>query len=407
MTTPRLVTFNILLILGGLLAALGLAEMVTRLLIFHSLVLPKQRHHSELWQAHESRGWSVIPNEAAFMQTLDYAVLTKTNSRGLNDEEHAYEKPAGVYRILLVGDSFMFGREVPRYAALPALLRTAFAPRRAVEVINLSAVGYGTVQEYLYLQEEGFKYSPDLVLLAMFPYNDLVDNSRELNGLLWGEDAFLTWGRPYARWNAAESRLIIETPDSERVTEKFALDCRQRQVADRQWDCRQRAALLILLSQAAAQISEGMKTPVYDPAVVFGAYLTGGRNPQQVPLWDSSREITLRLVEAMQDACRRHGAKFAVLLIPSKLQVDPEYQQFIRRNYPEFVFDMRLNEKILTSSWESQGIQFLELAPHFERAYASSRTPLYFRIRDEHWTTKGHAVAAAAVKDFVLKTFME
>ena len=40
--------------------------------------------------------------------------------------------------------------------------------------------GYGTTQELLTLQHEVWKYSPDLVLLAVTTGNDISDNSRRL-----------------------------------------------------------------------------------------------------------------------------------------------------------------------------------------------------------------------------------
>ena len=54
------------------------------------------------------------------------------------------------------------------------------------ELIDGSCGGWGTVQEYLYLQEEGPKYQPDLVLLAFFVGNDVANNSAliELDGNL-------------------------------------------------------------------------------------------------------------------------------------------------------------------------------------------------------------------------------
>jgi hypothetical protein len=41
--------------------------------------------------------------------------------------------------------------------------------------MNAGVGGYSTVQEFLYLQDEGMKFSPDLVLLMVFE-NDFTDN---------------------------------------------------------------------------------------------------------------------------------------------------------------------------------------------------------------------------------------
>ncbi len=51
---------------------------------------------------------------------------------------------------------------------------------QTVEVINFGVSGYGTAQELLTLREKVWKYSPDLVLLAITTNNDITDNSRAL-----------------------------------------------------------------------------------------------------------------------------------------------------------------------------------------------------------------------------------
>ena len=51
---------------------------------------------------------------------------------------------------------------------------------KQIEVINLGVGGYGTLQAYLALVEEGLKYSPNLVVLGFFFGNDLKNNSRTL-----------------------------------------------------------------------------------------------------------------------------------------------------------------------------------------------------------------------------------
>src|SRR6185295_3673698 len=49
-----------------------------------------------------------------------------------------------------------------------------------IEVINFGVSGYGTTEELLTLREKVWKYSPDLVVLAVTTNNDITDNSRAL-----------------------------------------------------------------------------------------------------------------------------------------------------------------------------------------------------------------------------------
>ncbi len=114
-------------------------------------------------------GWRNIPGWSA---TTNGKKLT-INSRGLRDREYALAKPAGVKRILVLGDSYTWGYGVADEEIYTEVLERSLAKRGArVQVINSGVSGWGTDQEYLFLEREGIKYQPDLVVLALFIIND-------------------------------------------------------------------------------------------------------------------------------------------------------------------------------------------------------------------------------------------
>jgi hypothetical protein len=116
-------------------------------------------------------GWKPRPN-VHDAQAFGGKLLT-TNARGLRgSRNYAYEKPEGVFRIVVLGDSFTFGEEVGDDDAYPHQLEARLP---GVEVINLGVHGYGHDQMLLYLKEEGLRYHPDLVLLG-FISDDMVRN---------------------------------------------------------------------------------------------------------------------------------------------------------------------------------------------------------------------------------------
>ncbi len=111
--------------------------------------------------------------------TPEVKVHMRTNSAGIRaDYEIPYKKPAGVKRIVVLGDSFGMGYEVN--------LEDTFTTRMSenlnnagikCEVVNLSSSGFSNAEELIVLQNEGFKYEPDLVLLAWHA-SDLDENIR-------------------------------------------------------------------------------------------------------------------------------------------------------------------------------------------------------------------------------------
>jgi lysophospholipase L1-like esterase len=118
-------------------------------------------------------GWKNIPNWQAMTNGRKLSI----NSRGLRGHEYPYEKPPGVRRILVLGDSYIWGYGVADHEVLTEVLeerlRKASGP---YEVLNAGVSGWGNDQEYLFLKDEGFKYAPDVVVLAFFIINDPTNN---------------------------------------------------------------------------------------------------------------------------------------------------------------------------------------------------------------------------------------
>ncbi len=122
-------------------------------------------------------GWKKGANLEKYYTSreIGFRVKVATNSKGLRDEEYDYAKPADVKRILLLGDSFVIGTEVDRDRVIDVVLERLLASQGKYQVINAGTRGYGTDQEYLFLINEGYKYSPDVVIYTYYR-NDLADN---------------------------------------------------------------------------------------------------------------------------------------------------------------------------------------------------------------------------------------
>jgi hypothetical protein len=121
----------------------------------------------EIGQFSEILGWSLKPLSYATSNRTGYKIEYRINSKGLRDDEIAYEKPEGTFRIVLLGDSGTFGFGVPIEKHFSTLLEGYF---KNVEVINMGVGGFGVDQELLRLRSEGFRYRPDMVLAYVAHY---------------------------------------------------------------------------------------------------------------------------------------------------------------------------------------------------------------------------------------------
>ncbi len=173
------------------LVASGLTALVFQLFLWDYVVAIKTRLFAEPIYIQEpghertghrylydkQLGWRNIPRWSATTKGKKLTI----NEKGLRDRDYPYEKPPGTKRILVLGDSFVWGYGVADDEIFTERLEQMLeeSPINAgekIEVINTGVSGWGTDQEYLFLQQEGFKYSPDIVILAFYIGNDISNN---------------------------------------------------------------------------------------------------------------------------------------------------------------------------------------------------------------------------------------
>jgi hypothetical protein len=107
-------------------------------------------------------GWGINPSSAHTNG------LYRSNVNGMRaDTDFTLEKPAGVRRIALFGDSFVHGDDVANSETWAAHLQTLLDERgSAVQVLNFGVGGCGNDQAYLLWKHAGRRYSPDAVVIG-------------------------------------------------------------------------------------------------------------------------------------------------------------------------------------------------------------------------------------------------
>jgi hypothetical protein len=118
-----------------------------------------------------------VPNARYRHKTLDGSWTFAINRNGFRDTtDYEYEKPEGVLRVLVLGDSFTIGYEVGQDETYSSVLSRFFEKHGVrAEVLNAGMSGNSTAEALVYLENEGFKYEPDVVVLGFY-WNDLEDN---------------------------------------------------------------------------------------------------------------------------------------------------------------------------------------------------------------------------------------
>ncbi|KPJ91892.1 MAG: hypothetical protein AMJ53_10525 [Gammaproteobacteria bacterium SG8_11] len=119
--------------------------------------------------------------------TDEFDYLNKHNIVGFRDVDHTHEKPAEVFRILGLGDSFTYGVgvnfEQTYLYRLEHMLNSRSGDHPEVEIIKAGIPRYYPEAERKLFDSYGKQYSPDLILVGFVP-NDIIDT-------FFGSDTFV------------------------------------------------------------------------------------------------------------------------------------------------------------------------------------------------------------------------
>jgi hypothetical protein len=259
---------NAALACAGVAAALLVAEATLRVLGIGEVPYPRR-----VVYAGQSRDWCCGP-EGMVGQTHRFApgvtfkhcysgarpyfdadgcVTYHINQWGYRGADFAQAKPPGVYRIVILGDSFTFGEGTPEsaiYAArLDAALRERTIDGRRIEVVNLGMPAEDSGTELLTYGEFARTLAPDRVVLQWhtndFPATSVQKDHLRLIGMQYREmfanAAEYRWSRLlsalYVRSRmGAISRDLVKTTSAELEAGRASFDdigrLRQRALAD-------------------------------------------------------------------------------------------------------------------------------------------------------------------------------
>jgi len=334
-------------------------------------------------------GWAFAPFQTILFGNPDTGeiIRERANSAGWRDVEHALWKSRP--RLLLLGDSQVFGSGVPFDQTIGRHLQRLLGDR--CEVIAIGIGGWGTDQELLFLENEGWTYHPDIVVLMFTMGNDVLNN-------MYDHALFGTGRKPTFRLegeNLELESLPESRPSALRRLFGHSMICRY-------FRFRQQVRRFNLEAPLPSQV----QTPIagspfisYDPSLedmahdyshhsIFGETWSA----RLAQAW----RLTLRLIQEMDRRCRSHNA--ALILYPYGQPWTPSPVLAWFNRGKTYRLDFEKPFRLLREFCEREGIAYLEEPPEFRLANVQG----LLRFRSEgHLNAEGSRRAAENIARWV------
>ncbi len=348
-----------------------LAEFFLRL--FHPQKTETQllRDYPAMYSESTWVDYALTPGFVGRHRTSEFDTEIRLNSLGQRQREIDIEK-GDQQRVLVIGDSFTFGWGVEEPQSYPRLVEAQLDgnTERRIEVVNAGFTGGFYPDAYfVYLGQNGLALEPDLVLIGMYIGNDIDGPAARTR--VWEE----------VDENGLPLRVrsgSTETVDGRRVRREKSF----------------RYRIPVLKNSHVAQLLyEGGKR-------IHRSFRPLRQQLKKIRLYETDYEgKTLenfervkKLMIAMSELSRAHGAGFAVVMLPTREQVDPAPYESLEG------LDFDKPQRIFSEFFAEHEIAYLDLLPAM-RAATDGNT--FYYIDDSHWNARGHAFAAQAIAAFL------
>jgi hypothetical protein len=381
------------LVLFGLVIGLVVTEVGLR------LAFPFRPGQANPWEPYV--GWAGHPHQirrpnSKYVETRALVY----NQHGLRDKDYTYEKPDNVFRILILGDSFVEGEQTSLsntfHKRLETLLNSDLNESSyEFEVLASGAWAWGTDQETLYFEHEGYRYQPDLTLL-LFVFNDVCNNYAPCEARVQGQRSGEVL-KPY--FELIDDDLVLRNFPYDETPGKWKYENTVTGGLYRQFRVYQ-AVRDALGSLGFIQHEKPQRRLDDETEAHPGVYIYAAEDSEEYRLgW----ELTKRIIQRLRHQTDLHGSAFAIVSASSDIATYPEAWEAYTRIYPQLshrAWNWQKPDIMLEQFSVEQGVDFVSLQPYFT-AVASSETALLHIPIDQHWTEAGHELAAQAIFNYL------
>jgi lysophospholipase L1-like esterase len=326
-------------------------------------------------------GVTRIPNSTfAFYTFADHKkIIHHTNADGFRTANYPVQKASGVFRIVLLGDSFTEAIQVEDNQSFASLLEqylNTHSDEKKFEVLNLGYSGYSAAQAYLALKKFGLKYQPDLVIFNILPQAMIARNSQTLEN-----------GQSKPFFKVEEDKLVQTVwPQANRLPWIFSF------ITDH-------LVLPRFLYDKYQTLTSGLKaTSQTTNTSNAGVGRNMVYNIEYPTEWQEAWTITKHLIAAMNQDAKDAGAKFIVVSLPSAIQTVTRFKTEAESAAGNQTLDFQKPDKLLAEFLTQQGIKFLPLYDFFVAAPDNEK---FYLKGDWHLSPAGHELVAEKIQNFL------
>ena len=352
----RGVVMNAAIAGGSLALALGMAELLVRLVAPQQLIVRRP----DVWQAVDTLGWAHRPDVNTVVNTGERPVHVFTDRDGWRVGRTG--RVEAQKRILLLGDSFMEALQVEYEQSCAGLLEARLAARLGEPVaVRNTAVGGWDPPQYLLQARRLLGREPyDLVLVSVFMGNDVVTHRVERYPPGPPVDLPMQPLRLPRHLTYSEFVNAVLYPINDFL--------------------KARSHLFVFLKQRAAtlRMRAGLSADYFPDDLL--------RREASSPRW----MVTAQILRDIRDLARAHKTPALFALIPASFQVDTGAFQRALRGYKldATAVDPDQPERLLSDAMRAYGLDVIDLLPDFRRAEREG-SRLYGTV-DPHLSPQGH-----------------
>jgi len=376
---------RLVLLCFGILAALVIGEIGLRVA---GLAKPA------FYTYDRYRGWVLRPG-AAGSYTKEGDAYVRINREGFRGPETPLAKPPNTIRIAMLGDSFTEAQQIAEDQTFSAVIGRTLTScpaigGRKVEVLNLGVNGYGTAQELMTLRHQAWRFSPDIVVLALFTGNDIVNNSVTLE---------TERCRPFFVYR--DGQMILTGPLYDSPVSRAR--CMMRFESRLRFDPNQ-SAVVKMIDDGWRAIRDRLPGKHHHHHKTEGAEL--GINdvvykPPTDSAWRDAWHVTEGIIEEMNREVKAHGAAFLTVTLTTGIQVWPDRavrDQYMRRLG---VADLWYPDLRIETLGRRDGFPVLVLSQPLA-AYAQQHHVFLHgftntKVGEGHWNQLGHRVGGELI----------